>query len=55
MKRAPSTEDLFEAYERRIATEESINESPVWLKYSPEQVLAAYRRADEIRLEVEAR
>lgn len=28
-KRSPSTEDLFEAYERSIATEERINESPV--------------------------
>ena len=54
-KHTPSKEDLFEAYAWSIATEERINESAVWLKYSPEQVLAAYRRADEIRLEVEAR
>ena len=53
-KRAPSKDDLFEAYAWSIATQERIKESPVWLKYSPEQVLAAYGRADEIRREIEA-
>jgi len=52
-KRSASKEDLFEAYAWSIATEERTNESAVWLKYSPEQVLAAYRRADEIRREIE--
>jgi len=52
-ERAPSKEDLFEAYAWSIATEERTNESDAWLKYSPEQVLAAYRRADEIRREIE--
>ena len=51
-KRAPSKEDLFEGYAWSIATEERINESAVWLKYSPEQVLAAYRRSDEIRSKI---
>jgi TPR repeat protein len=51
-ERAPSKEDLFEAYAWSIATEERTNESDAWLKYSPEQVLAAYRRADEIRREI---
>ena len=50
----PSNEDLFEAYAWSIATEERANESEAWLKYSPEQVLAAYRRADEIRREIAA-
>ena len=53
-KRAPSKEDLFEAYAWSIATQERANESAIWLKYSPEQVLAAYGRADEIRREIEA-
>jgi TPR repeat protein len=47
-ERAPSKEDLFEAYAWSIATEERTNESDAWLKYFPEQVLAAYRHADEI-------
>jgi len=51
-ERAPSKEDLFDAYAWSIATEERTNESDAWLKYSPEQVLAAYRRADEIRREI---
>lgn len=51
-ERLPSKEDLFEAYAWSIATEERANESEAWLKYSPEQVLAAYRRADEIRREI---
>jgi hypothetical protein len=53
-KRIPSKEDLSEANAWSIATEERINESAVWLKYSPEQVLAAYRRAEEIRQEISA-
>ena len=53
-ERLPSKEDLFEAYAWSIATEERANESEAWLKYSPEQVLAAYRRADEIRREIGA-
>lgn len=51
-ERVPSKEDIFEAYAWFIATEERANESEAWLKYSPEQVLAAYRRADEIRREI---
>ncbi len=51
-ERVPSKEDVFEAYAWFIATEERANESEAWLKYSPEQVLAAYRRADEIRREI---
>lgn len=51
-ERLPSKEDLFEAYAWFIATEERANESEAWLKYSPEQVLAAYRRADEIRRQI---
>ncbi len=51
-ERVPSKEDVFEAYAWFIATEERANESEAWLKYSPEQVLAAYRRADEIRREM---
>jgi TPR repeat protein len=47
-KRSASKDDLFEAYAWSIATEERTNESDVWLRYSPEQVLAAYRHADEI-------
>ena len=50
-KRISSKVDLFEAYAWSIVTEERINESVVWLKYSQEQVLAAYRRADEISSE----
>ena len=53
-ERLPSKEDLFEAYAWSIATEERTNESDAWLKYSPEQVLAAYRRAEEIRREIAA-
>ena len=53
-ERLPGKEDLFEAYAWSIATEERANESDAWLKYSPEQVLAAYRRADEIRREIAA-
>lgn len=53
-ERVPSEEDVFEAYAWLIATEERANESEAWLKYSPEKVLAAYRRADEIRREIEA-
>jgi TPR repeat protein len=52
LERAPSKEDLFEAYAWSIATEERTNESDAWLRYSPEQVLAAYRRTDEIRREM---
>ena len=51
-ERLPSKEDLFEAYAWSIATEQRTNESDAWLKYSPEKVLAAYRRADEIRREI---
>jgi TPR repeat protein len=51
-KRPASKDDLFEAYAWSIATEERTNESDAWLRYSPEQVLAAYRRADEIRREM---
>lgn len=51
-ERVPSEEDVFEAYAWFIATEERANETEAWLKYSPEQVLAAYRRADEIRREI---
>lgn len=51
-KRVPSKEDLFEAYDRSIATEQPTNESDAWPKYSPEQGLAAYLRADEIRREI---
>jgi TPR repeat protein len=54
-KCVPSKEELFEAYAWSIATEERTNESDAWLKYSPEQVLAAYRRADEIRRDVAAK
>jgi len=54
-ERVPSNEDLFQAYAWSIATEERANESEAWLKYCPEQVLAAYRRADEIRREIAAR
>jgi TPR repeat protein len=54
-ERAHSKEDLFEAYAWSIATEERTNESDAWLKYSPEQVLAAYRHADEIRQEIAAK
>lgn len=54
-ERVPSNEDLFEAYAWSIVAKERANESDVWLKYSPEQILAAYRRADEIRREIEAR
>ena len=54
-KRTPYIEVLSETYAWSIATEERPDKSPIWLKYSPEQVLATYRRADEIRLEVEAR
>jgi TPR repeat protein len=53
-ERLPSKEDLFEAYAWSIATEQRTNESDAWLKYSPVQVLAAYRRADEIRREIDA-
>ena len=53
-KRVPSKEDLFEAYAWSIATKQRTNESDAWLKYSPVQVLAAYRRADEIRREIDA-
>jgi TPR repeat protein len=51
-KRPASKDDLFEAYAWSIATEEQTNESDVWLRYGPEQVLAAYRRSDEIRRDV---
>ena len=51
-KRVPSKEDLFEAYAWSNATEQRANKSEAWLKYSPEQVLAVYRRADEIRREI---
>ena len=54
-ERAPSKEDLFEAYAWSIATEERTNDSEVWLRFSPEQVLAAYRRADDILNEFKAR
>ncbi len=47
-KRSASKDDLFEGYAWSIATEARTNESDVWLRYSPEQVLAAYRHADEI-------
>jgi TPR repeat protein len=56
-KCVPSKEDLFEAYAWSIATERRspsavwLRYSPLipWTKYSPEEVLAAYRQADEIR------
>jgi len=51
-KCVPSKEELFEAYAWSIATGKRTNESDVWLRYSPEQVVAAYRRADEIRQEI---
>lgn len=54
-KRPASKDDLFEAYAWSIATEERTKESDVWLRYAPEQVLAAYRRADEIRRDVAAK
>jgi TPR repeat protein len=59
-ERIASPEDLFEAYAWSIATERRspsavwMSYSPLtpWTKYSPEQVVAAYRRADEIRSEI---
>ena len=53
-KRPASKDDLFEAYAWSIATEERTKESDVWMRYAPEQVLAAYRRADEVRREIMA-
>jgi hypothetical protein len=59
-KCVPSKEDIFEAYAWSIATKRR-SPANVWLryspliprrKYSPEQVVAAYRRADEIRREM---
>ena len=50
-KCVPGKEDLFEAYAWCIATERR-TPSAVWLKYSPEQVLSAYRWADEAQLEI---
>jgi hypothetical protein len=54
-ERAPSKEALLEAYAWSIATEERTNESDAWLRYSPEQVVAAYRRSNEIRRDVAAK
>ena len=51
-KRIASKDDLFEAYAWFIATQEWPSYDEDGLKYSPEQVLAAYRRADEIRREI---
>ena len=60
-ERSASPEDLFEAYAWSIATERrsptftwQMGYKPLvpWTKYSPEQVVAAYRRADEIRREM---
>ena len=54
-ERVPNKEDLLEAYAWSITTEERANESDGWMRYSPEQVVAAYRRADEIRRDVAAK
>ena len=60
-ERSASPEDLFEAYAWSIATERrsptftwQMGYKPLvpWTKYSPEQVVAAYRRADEIRRQI---
>jgi hypothetical protein len=59
-KCVPGKEDLFEAYAWCIATERRtpsavwLKYSPLipWTKYSPEQVLSAYRWADEAQLEI---
>lgn len=53
-QRIASKDDLFEAYAWLIATQERAGTAEDWLRYSPEQVLAAYRRADEIRREMVA-
>lgn len=45
----PTSADLLEGYAWVIACEHRRSESKVWGKYSPAKVLAAYRRADEIR------
>lgn len=51
-KRIPADSEIFEGYAWSIVTGKRAGESARWLKYSPEQVLAAYRRADEIRGEI---
>ena len=51
-KRIPADSEIFEGYAWSIVTGKRATESALWLKYSPEQVLAAYRRADEIRREI---
>jgi TPR repeat protein len=48
----PSSEDLLEGYAWSIACGYRRGVSKVWAKYSPEKVLAAYRRAEEIRREI---
>jgi TPR repeat protein len=48
----PSSADLLEGYAWSIACDHRRDESKAWEKYSPEKVLAAYRRADEIRAEI---
>jgi TPR repeat protein len=48
----PSSGDLLEAYAWSIACGHRRDESKVWTKYSPAKILAAYRRADEIRQEI---
>ena len=51
----PTSADLLEGYAWVIACEHRRSESKVWGKYSPAKVLAAYRRADEIRAEISKR
>jgi TPR repeat protein len=55
VQRKPTSADLLEGYAWAIACDQRRNESKVWGKYSPAKVLAAYRRADEIRTEISKR
>ena len=55
VERLPAKEDILEAYSWSIASRRRLGESSSYKKLSPEKVLAAYLRADEIRAAISKR
>ena len=51
-QRVPTDAEVLDGYAWSIASGRRTTETKLWLKYSPEQVLASYRRAAEIRKEI---